>query len=144
MTVISSLRDFKAKYSKKYLASFFGICLLFSCGSKGEEEISKEGEYLLFEILQDLKGCHNYEDLKIKSGLLEKKFYRLAEILITLDRKCLKEMDSIERTGDLSLSDELRSELKRLYRLKGGQETLEKLQQKGLDLLDRHEKKRVH
>lgn len=126
------------------MASFFGICLLFSCGSKGEEEISKEGEYLLFEILQDLKGCHNYEDLKVKSGLLEKKFYRLAEILITLDKKCLKEMDSIERTGDLSLSDELRSELKRLYRLKGGQETLEKLQQKGLDLLDRHEKKRVH
>lgn len=127
---------------KRFFWTFLILLFLASCGSRSLDEFQEEGEGLIRSLIQELQTIHSREKLLASSGKLQKYFERLVNIMIAAEEFSyshpeLEKGESIRH----DLSDQLRIELNRLYRLEGGRQIIEKCQEKALHRLDAFEKK---
>lgn len=123
------------------LSSF--LCLLLTaCGPHSLEDFEKEGEEVILALIQDLQAIHSREQLLISSSKLQYHFDRLVALMIAAEEFSIlhSELDKESLQINHELSDQLRAELNRLYRLEGGRETIEKSQEKALYQLDAFER----
>lgn len=134
---------------KKFINLLVRLCLLLmttGCGSSSLEDFEEEGEGVIRSLIQDLKVIYTREQLLAASGGLQRHFERLVTIMIAAEEFNLSHLKldkgkNVQLNHDLS--DQLRVELNRLYRLEGGQQIIERCQEKALHRLDAFEKKRA-
>lgn len=130
---------------KDFFILLFMILVVTSCGPRSLDDFEEEGEGVVRSLLQDLKAIRSREQLLAAAGKLQRQFDRLVSIMIAAEEFCI--LHSVDKEGFVrlnhDLSDQLRVELNRLYRLEGGRQIIEKCQEKGLLRLDAFEKKRL-
>lgn len=128
----------------KVLLSFM-ICLFLSgCGSKTALEFHEEGNGITRSIVRELKAVQTRKELVQACPKLKKLFNDLVTVIISAQEFQLKhpeytdeELDKTER----GISEELRVELNRIYKIDGARELIEKCQEEALFRLDAFEKK---
>lgn len=111
------------------------LFLLSACGSRSYEDFREEGESITRSLIKELREIRTREDLLSTAPKLEKLFLKLAEVMI--QARHFQQMNPHQSTPALSakdhaLSDQLRTELNRVYRMEGGREVIEKCQEKAL------------
>jgi hypothetical protein len=117
---------------------------LVSCGPRSLNEFEEEGEGVIRSLIQELQVIHTREQLLAESGNLQKQFDRLVNIMIAAEEYVIShpDLDRVEFSRhNHELSDRLRIELNRLYRVEGGCQIIEKCQEKALHRLDAFKKK---
>jgi hypothetical protein len=130
-----------------FIARFIPILILIfctGCGSRTFEDLQEEGKGVIRSIIQELQLVKTREELLASSGMLQGQFDRLATIMIKAEElgDAHPEWDKGELSAvDHELSDRLRIELNRIYRIEGGRQIIEKCQEKGLHRLDAFERK---
>lgn len=113
---------------------FLFLLFLASCGPSSIEDFKEEGQSKAHRVLGLLKTINTREQLMDAEVYLEAYYDEIAEILLAAEhfRKKYK-LDSPEFSEkDHLLSENLRVEMMRIYRLDGGKEILEKCQQKAI------------
>ena len=123
---------------------FFILFLLTSCGSYSLEDFEEEGKGVIRSLVQELKSIHTREQLKASSAKLQRLFDQLVTVIIAAKEfsESHPELDSgTFLAHQHELSDQLRTELNRIYRFEGGRQMIEKCQEKALNRLDAFEKK---
>ena len=130
-----------------FFLKFSCLSLLFlfmnSCGSNSLEDFREEGQGIIRSLIAELQTIHNRNQLIASSHRLETHFNRLADVMIAAEEFHLKhpKTEKLETTSfDSELSDQLRSELNRIYRIEGGKQILEKTQEKALRKLENFKK----
>ena len=134
----------KMNLFKKIVILFTVLILAAGCGPRSLEDFKEEGEGVIRSLIQELKGIRTREQLLAYSGRLQKEFDRLVTIMIAAEefnatRIGINHGECTDQNHELS--DLLRIELNRLYRLEGGRQIIEKCQEKSLHRLDAFEKK---
>lgn len=126
---------------------FLILCLLMvatSCGSRSLDDFQEEGEGVIRSLIQELKTIHTREELLAAQASLQRQFDRLVSIIIAAEEFNFSYPDQNKEEVTQSnhdVSDQLRIELNRLYRLEGGRQIIEKCQQKALYRLDAFQKR---
>lgn len=109
------------------------------CGPHSLEDFQEEGEGIMRSLLQELKAIHTREELLATQGRLQRQFDRLVFIMISAEEFSFSHPEQGKEEAirfNHDLSDQLRVELNRLYRLEGGRQIIEKCQEKALYRLD--------
>lgn len=133
-------------YFKLGLSTFLVTLLLTGCGPRSQEDFREEGEGLTRSLIQELQAIHTREQLLMASSRLQRLFDQLVNSMIAAEEfhALHPEQDKGELTQrNHDLSDQLRLELNRLYRLEGGRQMIEKCQENALHRLDACEKRRI-
>lgn len=127
----------------------FLVCLLLimiGCRSHSVDDVEEEAEGVIRSLIQDLKAIHTREQLLAATAKLQKQFERLVSLIITAEELISANPDW-ENIGspqvNHELSDQLRTELNRLYYLEGGRQIIEKCQEKALYRLDAFKKQQA-
>jgi hypothetical protein len=125
----------------KFKKFFLFLCLLMTtagCGPRSLDDFQEEGEGVIRSLIQELKAIHTRDELIAAQGRLQRQFDRLVSIMIAAEEFSLShaEQGKGEVPANHDLSDQLRVELNRLYRLEGGRQIIEKCQEKALYRLD--------
>jgi hypothetical protein len=129
---------------KKYFIFFLLFLTATSCGPRSFEDFVEEGEGVTRSLIQDLKAIHTREQLIAASGKLQRQFDRLVSLMIAAEEFSVAhpELNKGELIGqNRELSDQLRVEMNRIYRLEGGRQMIEKCQEKALHRLDAFKKR---
>lgn len=110
------------------------LMLTTSCGNRSLDDFQEEGEGVIRSLIQELKEIHTRQELIAASGSLQKRFDHLVSIMISAEEFLASHPERAKEGTVLNheLSDQLRIELNRLYRLEGGRQIIEKCQEKGL------------
>lgn len=127
---------------------FLSLCLLISitsCSPRSIEDFQEEGEGIIRSLIQELKAIHTREELLVAQGKLQQQFERLVSTMIAAEEFNFSSPESDKGSNSINheLSDQLRVELNRLYRLEGGRQIIEKYQEKALYRLDAFQKQHV-
>jgi hypothetical protein len=114
----------------------FCVALLFclaGCSPSSLDDFRCEGESLCKELTQELRGIETSEQL-IKEGPKIKTYFDKLAILIIQARKFQQEHEYTENfvDGKSLASQNLLSELKRIYQMEGGRDIIEKAEQEAL------------
>ncbi len=120
---------------------YFCALLLFFCGcSPGSlEDYQYEGEAFARSLVKDLKKIQRSEDLNRSEALLKKKFNALVDLMIEakeFQRKHPQEEEVDVLHYDHPHGEALLEELKRIYRIEGGREMVERTQREALIRFD--------
>ncbi len=128
---------------KKFLVIFFMLMIATSCGPRSLDDFEEEGEGVIRSLIQELQAIHTREQLLHAAPKLQKQFDRLVTIMMAAEEfvAAHPDLDKGDMQQNHELSDQLRIELNRLYRLEGGRQIIEKCQEKALNRLDAFEKK---
>lgn len=117
--------------SKLYFLLFF--VLLFSCSKVNYDQIREEGRGVTRTLIRTLQSIQTKDQLIQQSSDLENQFVKMIQLMKKAEAYSLShpneerpEMVSL----DHELSDQLRSELNRLYRIAGCKQIVEKCQDK--------------
>lgn len=120
------------------------LCLATGCGTRSLDDFREEGEGVTRSLIQELQTIHTREQLLSSSGRLQRLFDNLVNVMMAAEEYCSGHPE-LEK-GELmphnhELSDQLRIELNRLYRLEGGRQFIEKCEENALHRLDAFKKK---
>ncbi|MBS0272688.1 MAG: hypothetical protein JSR85_08615 [Proteobacteria bacterium] len=133
-------------YLKKILPLIALFLIASSCGSRSLDDFEEEGEGVTRSLIQELKAIHTRDQLLVASSRLQRQFDRLVTIIIAAEEFSLSHPE-LEKGGGMrhnhELSDQLRVELNRLYRLEGGRQMIEKCEEKALHRLDAFQKRSI-
>jgi hypothetical protein len=115
------------------------LIVLASCSSPTLEDYREEGESITRSLIKQFQSIYSREDLVHAEYKIKLLFNRLVNVM--MDAHALREKLSVHTIAPLSaderlLSDKLRAELNRLYRLEGGREMIERWQEEPLYRLD--------
>lgn len=138
------LREEVMQLFMKLFVLLFILLATTGCEPRSLEDFQEEGEGVIRSLIQDLKTIHTREQLLAASARLQRQFDRLASLMIAGREFAFSHPESgkdEELSLNHDLSDQLRVELNRLYRLEGGRQIIEKCQEKALHRLDAFEKK---
>lgn len=117
---------------------FLFLSLLASCGPRSLDDFEEEGEGVIRALIREFEQVHSHEELVAVSAKMQLYFDQLVSLMIAaeefIDQNPSLKNEAIEPNHELS--DLLRSELNRLYRLEGGRQVIEKCQEKALHRLD--------
>ena len=122
------------------MKSLFPLFLLFilvltGCHSSSLDDYQEEGEAVIRSLIQELKKIHTRHELVRATPSLQKLFDRLVSVMVAAEEFRLSHQESIKGSEvrvNHDLSDQLRVELNRIYRLEGGRQIIEKCQERGL------------
>jgi hypothetical protein len=118
--------------------------LLVGCNSRSLEDFQEEGESQTLALVKELQMIHHRDELIEAIPRLQKRFDKLVQVAINArefyEKHAFLELLEVSKKGH-ELSDQLRFELQRLYRLEGGKEIIEKCQEPALHRLDAFEKR---
>lgn len=125
---------------------FLHLLILAGCKSLTLEDFREEGEGVTRSLIQTLQTIHNRDQLLAASERIEYLFDRLVSVMIeaaTFYDSLPEEEKGETLRSSYDLSDPLRLELNRLYRLEAGRTLIEKCQERPLQRLDAFEKQRI-
>lgn len=110
------------------------FALLFvSCGPASMEEFQCEGERVALALTRDLEKVESLQDLKAESPQLKKKFAELVDLMLAARKYQLKHPDEeAPNEPNLDISNSLKAEFVRIYRIEGCQEIMEEIQRESL------------
>lgn len=127
---------FKIIFLKFSLVGYLILGVLTSC-SHTLEDYQQESERVCLAIVQDLEKIETREDLQMIESRLSKRFHQLIDLIIAIKQE---KLDQTENHFENGYSDKLMCELKRIYRLEGGREIIERAQRESLIRLDAFER----
>lgn len=113
----------------------FLILILLAACSRGPEEVREDAQGVMRAMVAEFKKMHGREELMEKEGKIQLLFDKLVLILAEAENYLAKhpEYEGLEfKWKDQDLSDELKGEINRLYRLEGCKEIIEGCQKKAL------------
>jgi hypothetical protein len=114
-------------------------CLFSACSYDSYEDFREEGHGVIRSLIKELEVIRSRDDVLSASPQLENLFLRLAQVMATA-QQFEAQNPQLTMPGlsakDHALSDQLRGELNRIYRLEGGKEAIEKCREPALKLLD--------
>lgn len=130
----------------KNLLNIYGLLvfcfLLVSCEPRSLEDFRAEGQSVTQSLMMELQKIQNREDLLQKVPRLKSLFDELIDVMIRA--RGFREKHQLEPLAitkeDHELSDHLRIELNRVYKIEGAVEVIEKCQEDALHRLDAFEK----
>jgi len=113
------------------------LIFLQACAPSSSEDFYHEGEALVRELTLALVKIETREDLMAAAPKLKEYFGQLVSLMIEA-RKFEKENEEFFDLShlDRSASDALLGEMRRIYKLEAGRETIEKAQKEALLKLD--------
>lgn len=116
------------------------ILFLFSaCSYDSYEDFREEGNGIVRSLVKELKKVNSRDDLPVVSSHLERLFLRLSQLMIAA-QQFEAQNPQLAVPGlsakDRALSDQLRGELNRIYRLEGSKDAIEKCLGPALKLLN--------
>lgn len=123
-----------------FLGVFLG--LLSACQPTSLEDFQLEGASLSRSLLKDLRRIECREDLALMEPVLKKKFEKFADLIIqarTFQQKNL-EFEIPSQHINQALNHALVEEIKRIYSIEGGRESIERAQREAMLKLDAKEK----
>ena len=131
-----------------FMRSFFSLalCLLFalsSCSPNSIEDFHQEGQTCSRALIRDLQKISTREELALAAPLVKKHFEALVDLMIrarTFQERHPEESFALPFASQTTISDELEEELRRIYKIEGGREIIERTQQEALVQLDAFEK----
>lgn len=124
----------------------FTLCLLFalsSCTPNSIEDFHHEGKSCSRALIDDLQKISTREELAFSAPLLKKHFEALVDLMIrarTFQENHPEESLALPFASETTISDELEEELRRVYKIEGGREIIERTQQEALVQLDAFER----
>lgn len=111
--------------------------ILFGCAPNSPKDFCIEGEAKCRELVFLLEKIETREDLVSAEPALKKKFQEMANLLV-LAEKYLEKHPGVRGVEINSYNDDLLYELKRIYRIPGGKEIMEKVQKEPQIHLDQN------
>jgi hypothetical protein len=127
---------------KKNIILFTLTCTLLACSPSSSQDFREVGRSINRSIIKELHGIHSHDELVDKLPVLENLFGRLTEVMISARKFEDQQTESSQLPfgrEDQQVSDLLRLELNRVYRLPGGKGLIERAQRQALDKLDKFE-----
>lgn len=125
-----------------FVKIFFLALLLIACEPRSLDEFNEEGHGIIQSLIVELQGIQTRDDLLQREPRLKGLFEELAEVM--MNARLFQEKSHLDprplSPEDHELSDQLRIELNRVYRLEGASELVEKCQETALHRLDAFEK----
>lgn len=119
-----------------------------SCGSNSLEDFQDDASVVIKKLIVELQQIQNQDDLIHHSSQLKGLFNSFVDVMIAAHEfKEKKQPDDQDLSfSQLLLSEQLRKELNRVYKMEGGRDIIEHYQQDALNRLDAYlknvEKKR--
>lgn len=116
-----------------------GLC---SCSPSSMEDYQREGEALTRVLISDLQKIQTQEQLLKSEPLLKKHFESYVTLMIQAREYQQKHREDVvaETSFEHAESDALKAELRRIYAIEGGRESVERTQQEALVRLDAYER----
>lgn len=111
--------------------------ILFSCRPNSPKDFYIEGEAKCRELVSILERIETREELVSVEPILKKKFQEMVSLLL-LAEKYLEKHPGVKGIEINRSNDDLLYELKRIYRIPGGKEIMERVQQEPLIRLDQN------
>jgi hypothetical protein len=114
------------------------LLLLAACSPNSSEDFQHEGEAQSRRLTQFLQKVENREQLLKAVPKLKLKFNKLVDLMIEARKFEQSHPDEISDpfSLDMETNQALIAELKRIYKMEGGRETIEKAQKEALLRLD--------
>lgn len=136
---------FESRLSRSLFLSLL-LFLITACSSHSLEDFREEGEAISLQITRDLKQIHSREELLASAGKLTRLFDKLVDTIIAAHEYQAKHPEA--ELADLSpnqriVSEQLRIELNRIYRIEGTRPIMERCQENALHRLDAYEKRQA-
>jgi hypothetical protein len=119
------------------------LLVLSACSPNSIEDFQHEGETSSRALIFDLQKIHTREELASSAPLLKKHFESLVDLMIrarTFQESHPEESLALPFAKQTTISDELEEELRRIYKIEGGREIVERAQQEALVHLDAFER----
>lgn len=114
-----------------------------SCSPGSLKDFRHEGESVCRDIVDDLERVETREDLARLEPFLKKHFEKLASIIIEAREFQIKypeEALAFQGPQEAEVSEIMKEELQRIYRIEGGKEIVERAQRESMLRLDAFEK----
>jgi hypothetical protein len=126
-----------------HLVCVFLFCqIIMSCGHNSLEDFREEGEGISRQLTKELSSIHSRQDLLASQTRLSALFNKLVDVIIAAQEFRYAHPDAEPLTHhDIALSEQLRSELNRIYAIEEGRKIIEKCQEDALDRLNTYERK---
>jgi hypothetical protein len=122
----------------KAFYSLFLIIIITACSSQSLENYKEEGHGIIKALINELKAIHTRDDLMTSSPELTRLFNELGNVMVKAHALALAHPEQLQlelTKEDHELSDQLRVELNRIFRIEGGRSTIEKCQTESLQKL---------
>jgi hypothetical protein len=132
----------------KYFHKSILVILFFltACGPNSLEDFRAEGEGITRSLIKEFNKIHTRDELLAATPKIKRLFQDLVDVIIHAqefkDRHPQAESLPLNLENHL-LSEQLREELNRIYRIEGGQGIVEKAQTGALNSLDAFEQRRT-
>ena len=123
--------------------AFFTLLILYGCSPHSLSEFRKEGQSRSVLFANDLKKIETREQLLLSEPILRKHFESLVDLMIEA-REFLKFHPDDVATDTFFVEIQLEEQLKRIYRIEGGREIVERAQREPLIRLDAYERTLAH
>jgi hypothetical protein len=129
---------------KKYSCFLFFLIVLAlsSCGRNSLEDFRSEGEEITRSLIQEFRKIRTRSQLLNASPKLKRLFNDLVDVMIAAHEFRHKQanLDKNFVSYNSELSNQLRLELNRIYKIEGGRQIIEKCEEQALHRLDAYEK----
>ncbi len=127
------------RYSIFSFLLFLGLC---SCSPSSMEDYQREGEALARVLISDLQKIQTQEQLIKEEPNLKKHFEAFVTLMIQAREYQQKHREDVvvEPSFEHGESEALKAELRRVYAIEGGRESVERTQQEALVRLDAYER----
>jgi hypothetical protein len=130
------------------IRSYFPYCaclllVLSACSPNSIEDFHHEGQTCSRALILDLQKIHTREELALAAPLLKKHFETLVDLMMrarAFQESHPEESLALPFASETMVSDELEEELRRIYKIEGGREIVERTQQEALVHLDAFER----
>lgn len=107
--------------------------LLFAACSRGPEEIREDGQSVMRSLVKEFKAVKSRDELMEKEEKIKILFDKFVKVLVEAKIYLDRHDEALEfKWKDHELSDELKSEINRLYRIEGCKEIIEKCEREAL------------
>lgn len=128
---------------QKLILSFILILAFTGCARRSLDDFKDEGESVTRSLIQELSKIRNRRQLLTASPKLQRLFNQLTDVMIAAQEFRQKFPDANKDIifSNNELSDQLRLELNRIYKIEGGRQIIEKCQEQSLYRLDAYEKR---
>ena len=134
---------FESRLSRSFLYLLL-LIFLTACGPSSLEDFQEEGGAVSRSLINELSHIHTRNELQAASPKLKRLFNDLVDVMIAANVYAERHHDAesaVISSKQHALSEKLRTELARIYAIKGGRELIEKCQEEALNRLDAYEKK---
>jgi len=117
----------------------FLFLIAAGCSSNSSEEFRSEARDLSRVLIAELKEITSHDDFASHSARLKKLFFEQAQIMVRINRWNQEHHQASHldlSAEDSLLSQKLKEELARIYKIEGGRKFLERCQEESLHFLD--------